>query len=364
MSQLAERLRQEIARRGPIPFSEFMRLALYCPEIGYYERATVGRRGDFYTNVSVGPLFGQLLAFQFAEWLEQLPVDRVQVVEAGAHDGTLAKDILTWLRHRRPTLSARLDYWILEPSARRQNWQRKTLEHFAGRVSWFSEWKSIPAEGVMGIVFSNELLDAFPVRRFGWEAKEYRWFEWGVDNHAGQFSWTRLTTGTASLPSELQSTSLDLSDALLALLPDGFTIEVAPEAVSWWCQAATTLCGGKLLTLDYGVTSEEWIRPERTNGTLRAYRKHAIAPDPLADPGEQDLTAHVNFTSLQRAGEAAGLRTEALLSQPQFLTRNAERIWLELPPGQTWLAEQTRQFQTLTHLDHLGRAFRVLVQGR
>ena len=118
-----------------------MDLALYCPVCGYYEKEkdSLGRRGDFYTSVSVGGLLGELLAFQFADWLAtlnpQTPIR--QLVEAGAHDGQLAKDILAWLRTRRPELLRRIEYWIVEPSARRRGWQRETLREFAPRVRWF-----------------------------------------------------------------------------------------------------------------------------------------------------------------------------------------------------------------------------------
>src|ERR1700757_2770523 len=119
MNNLNGILREEAVRHGVIPFARFMELALYCPNFGYYERldASPGRRGDYFTSVSVGKLFGELLAFQFADWLARLPVQRPQVVEAGAHDGRLALDILRWIDANRPGLRDSLEYWILEPSA-------------------------------------------------------------------------------------------------------------------------------------------------------------------------------------------------------------------------------------------------------
>src|SRR5690349_13568153 len=118
-------IRQEIRSNGPVSFGRFMEIALYCPNLGYYERpgSRIGKRGDYYTSVSVGPLFGGLLAVQFSEWLDAIP-GRVQIVEAGAHDGQLARDILTWLRAERPTLFSQVEYWIVEPSQNRQKWQR------------------------------------------------------------------------------------------------------------------------------------------------------------------------------------------------------------------------------------------------
>jgi len=137
MSSLRQILQREIAEKGAIPFGRFMEQALYCPEYGYYQRsdAQIGRAGDFYTSVSVGSLFGELLAFQFAEWLERSGGNPC-LVEAGAHDGRLARDILNWFRERRPAVYSRPEYCIVEPAAAQAQRQRKTLEEFAERLRW------------------------------------------------------------------------------------------------------------------------------------------------------------------------------------------------------------------------------------
>ena len=182
-------IREEIEKCGVIPFARFMELALYCPETGYYERNqdNVGRAGDFITSVSTGSLFGELLAFQFAEWLEaeiSSQKSEVRIIEAGAHDGKLARDVLNWLQTQRPKLFSAIKYVIIEPSLRRQEWQKDTLKSLAPRVNWFSNFENLSFatrhSPLAGIIFSNELLDAFPVRRFGWDAKLKSWFEWGV----------------------------------------------------------------------------------------------------------------------------------------------------------------------------------------
>ena len=193
MSILFEIIGREAAERGVLPFARFMELALYCPVHGYYEtkKDNPGRHGDFYTSVGVGGLFGQLLAFQFAEWLEQLRIADcgLRIAEAGAHDGQLAKDILAWLQFKRPKLFEQIEYWIIEPSARRQEWQKKTLKDFTPRVRWFESFRSITSPNpkseirnpkLSGIIVSNELLDAIPVHRLGWDAQNKKWFEWGV----------------------------------------------------------------------------------------------------------------------------------------------------------------------------------------
>jgi SAM-dependent MidA family methyltransferase len=365
MTRLEELIRREIQPAGCISFARFMELALYCPELGYYERADqpIGKQADYYTSVSVGPLFGELLAFQFADWLEAVPDRAGQIVEAGAHDGALAADILGWLRVRRPALLQGLEYWIVEPSQRRQTWQRTRLENFAGSVRWFKSIEALP-KGVNGVIFSNELLDAMPVRRFVWDKATARWLEQGVGWDGGRFVWCRLPSEVPDLPAALIDGGLVLPPEVLEALPDRFTVDLSPAAAAWWRRAAETLRAGQLLTFDYGLTAEQLIAPERRQGTLRAYFRHRVASNPLANVGAQDLTAHVNFTQLQRAGEAAGLKTGGLAPQAQFLTEIAKRTWAPGAKFGEWTGARVRQFQTLTHPEHLGRAFRVLLQRR
>ena len=369
-----EIIREEIAKKSVLTFARFMELALYCPETGYYEteKGKVGRGGDFITSVSTGNLFGQLLAFQFAGWLAALNLPpETMIVEAGAHDGRLARDILTWLQSHRPEVFAGIKYWILEPSPNRQRWQRETLKAFAPQIQWASDisqlaggdltgrnsvepqFKGTNAKGITGIIFSNELLDAFPVHRFGWDRSRQQWFEWGVACEGGNLIWARIES------SGLKTGNPELE----AVLPDGYTMEMSPAAENWWREAAGVLARGRLLAIDYGFTADEMFSPSRLRGTLRAYHRHRVTDDILANPGEQDLTAHVNFSACEKAGEAAGLTTESFTTQAKFLTQ----ILAQAQAGGTfgeWTSSRTRQFQTLTHPEHFGRAFRVLVQQR
>jgi SAM-dependent MidA family methyltransferase len=375
VNPLSEIICREAAQRGVLPFARFMELALYCPVHGYYEteKDNPGRHGDFYTSVGVGELFGQLLAFQFAEWLEPLRIADcgLRIVEAGAHDGRLAKDILAWLQLKRPKLFEQIEYRVIEPSPRRQKWQKETLKSFAPRVRWFTGFQHASRithhAKFNGIIFSNELLDAMPVHRLGWDARNKKWFEWGVAVDGEKFVWAKIQSSALSpQPSALES-----------VLPDGYTIETCPAAESWWREAATVLGQGKLLTIDYGFTAAELFSPGRMHGTLRAYFRQHASDDLLANVGEQDLTAHVNFSAIQAAGESAGLKTEIFSTQSQFLMRILEKTLREKSSGEPvspksdgggsedgWTSAQARQFQTLTHPEHLGRAFRVLVQSR
>jgi SAM-dependent MidA family methyltransferase len=352
---------EEIRKKGYITFARFMELALYCPDFGYYEtnQHIVGRSGDFYTSVSTGKLFGQMLPFQFADWLSTLNGDHqaIKIIEAGAHNGRLAHDILGALQANHPALFAQITYVLLEPSSQRQSWQQTTLASFSKHVQWKRNFAELnghnSAPSQTGIIFSNELLDAFPIQRFVWRAKQNKWLELGVTIASEQLKWFPIPHSTPNIP----------PSPLNAVLPDNYIIETCPAAVAWWQAAANTLRAGKLITIDYGLTDDEVFNPARLNGTLRAYYRHHVTDEILARPGEQDLTAHINFSTLLQTGESVGLTTEAYLTQSQFLTRILSRM-APTPIMKSWGAPQTRQFQTLTHPEHLGRSFKVLIQSR
>ncbi len=359
MNTLTRQIHDEIRERGPISFARFMELALYQPGLGYYERPqVVGRDGDFFTSVSVGPLFGRLLAFQFALWMDSLcPAGDVDLVEAGAHQGALAADILSWLCEFRPSLFDRVHYTILEPSTTRRTWQEETLLEWRTRVKWAPGISAL--EPVNGVIFSNEFLDAIPVHVFAWSAGNQKWVQGCVASAGENFAWIWRP------PEESLRTYLPLIPPELAeVLPDGFEIEICPLASEWWGVAASKLRRGKLLTFDYGLTSDERLHPQRARGTLRAYAKHHATADVLNQPGSQDLTSHIDFSALKTAGEAAGLRTETFVRQSTFLTEIM--VQTQKSPGlfAAWDEKITRQFHTLTHPEHLGRKFRVLVQSR
>jgi SAM-dependent MidA family methyltransferase len=363
VSTVANVIYRQIRTDGPLPFVRFMELALYCPELGFYERFPhrIGRAGHFYTSVGVGPIFGHLLAFRFARWLTAPGLDgeHCQLLEAGVHDGQLALDILTWLQQHAPARLQRLEYLILEPSPRRESWQRAKLREMGHAVKWIRSWSDLRAGAVQGVIFSNELLDAFPVHRFGWDARARQWFEYGVDVQHGRLAWCRLPSRH-----DIDPGPPEVPEPLAASLPDGFVVEAAPGAQQWWRDAAVALGRGRLVTLDYGLDRPSALDPTRPEGTLRGYVHHQRVTDLLANPGEQDLTAHVDFHMLREAGEAAGLHTCALMDQGRFLTSALEEAIRLQSPGFTWSSRERSQFQTLAHPDHLGARFKVLVQGR
>jgi SAM-dependent MidA family methyltransferase len=361
MNTLACQIEEEIRQRGPISFARFMELALYAPGLGYYERKRpMGRDGDFFTSVSVGPLFGQLLAFQFAQWMDaDASAGGIQFIEAGSHDGVLAADILNWTSRRRPDLYERLEYWILETSPSRRGWQEETLRPWLSKVNWAPGVESAVKRDATTIIFSNEFLDAMPVHRLAWNAARPQWREGFVKIQDKAFAWEWQDS-----PVELTAYLPKVPWALAEVMPDGFILEVCPAAMDWWRSAAASLKRGKLMTIDYGFSAGEPFQPERAQGTLRTYARHHVGGDVLNNPGEEDLTAHVNFAALIQTGEAAGLQTEGLVRQSKFLTDIFAQTRSHPASFGPWDEKQTRQFKTLAHPEHLGHTFQVLVQTR
>ncbi len=345
-----------------------MELALYHPKQGYYEahNLSIGKSGDFFTSVSVGNLFGTLLARQFCDWLGSLPAASVRCIETGAHDGRLALDILTYLSKYKHLANKIIEYCILEPSPQRRAWQRKNIGPAGHAVTWFEDWNQFEENSVDGIIFSNELLDAFPAHRIRWDAFEKTWFEWGVAIVDEKFTWAKMThsrnSAAAIIEAETRACGFALPQELLGVLPDGFSLDLCPDARQWWSKAANKLRLGYLMTVDYGMEMEQLFEPQRAHGTLRGYRNHELQLDVLANPGAQDITAMVNFTAIRHAGEKAGLETVAYQSQSRFLTSILANHSAEFEAEFRKTPPLTSQFKTLIHPDHLGRSFQVCVQ--
>ncbi len=349
MNALAGLIREEIAVRGPMRFDRFMQLALYHPKHGYYGRPRpIGRTGDFYTSVSVGPLFGRLLARQFQQMAELPGEDEFWVVEQGAHDGQLARDVLEELG-RVPRSAVRWRYLIIEPSRAAREAQATVLSEFSGQVRWLERLEDFAETKPAGVYFSNELVDALPVRLI--ERTPSGWCERCVGLEGkDSFAWTL----TPIVDDELRDAMAERS------LPDvpGYQTEIHLEARRWMRAVAGFLRRGYIATIDYGYPAALYDAPFRQAGTLSCYREHHRGGDVLADPGEQDITAHVELTSLARAGEKAGWTTLGLVDQQRFLTGIVGQDSGVISPA------EVRALQTLTHPEHLGSRFKVLIQAK
>jgi len=344
-SRLIDLLREDIACRGPIPFPDFMAAALYHPEFGYYGsgRARIGRKGDFFTNVSVGALFGKLLARQCAEMWERLGRPAVfSLVEQGANRGDFARDALGALEKFAPECSAATTYWIIEPIPALRTEQAATLA-ISEKVRWAASLEELPH--FTGVHFSNELIDALPVHRVARAGG--LWTEQYVDVRGERLVFVSGPLSSAALEARL---------SLLPPLPDGYQTEICLAALDWIDALAGRLERGFVLVIDYGFSRGEYYRPERTDGTLSAYAGHRRESDPLARPGEIDLTAHVEFTSLVERAEENGLRALGFTDQHHFMVGLGKSHFT----GEATAPREINAFKTLMHPNLMGRSFKVL----
>lgn len=330
-----------------------MAAALYEPELGYYARGTrqVGRGGDFFTSVSVGPLFGNLLARRFLrEWRELGSPGKWRIIECGAHDGTLAADVLGAVKQLDAAAFAALEYVICEPLARLQAAQRETLGKFGAMVVFAKGPDSLVENPLPGVVFGNELLDALPFHVVEWRCGGWCECLVGLDSMEN-FTWQTNDAITDPL----------LLEALAPLggnFPEGYRTEVRTNFRSFLEPLTRCLSSGLLLWPDYGFARPEYYLPERHQGTLRTFSNHSAGEDPLLTPGEIDITAHVDFTAVAEAARALGCHIRAFRNQGTWLTETGREWLLSLegaPP-----TDLLRQFQTLTHPSHLGGSFHLI----
>ena len=290
------------AAGGRITFARFMELALYHPQHGYYRTGAprIGRHGDYFTSVSVGPLLGRILARQFQQW------GVTDVLEFGGHRGQLRQDVLA--------AAPALQYRVIE----------------AG-----DEW---PA-ALTGCVFSNEFLDALPVHRLCGDQEVY-------------------------VTADFTETLGPLSDPRLPRLPAGYRSEVNLRALDWLANVVRRLTRGYVLTIDYGFERAEYFAPHHAAGHLQCYHRHTKSNNPYAHIGEQDLTAHVEFTSLIEHGQALGLEPVWFTDQAHYLLNvGAEEIATVVARDAGQLSAERNAVHQLLH-STMGHTFQVLVQRK
>lgn len=355
-------LREEIARAGPITFARFMDLALYHPEHGYYTRLSsdpqherIGWNGDYYTSSDVHGALGWAIARQLVEMNEILGrPSPFTVVEMGAGKGLLARDILTCLAERNRDLFARVSYVLVDRSPAHRRIQQQTLAEWIdmpGKVVWAEDLASLGRERVIGLLLSNELVDAFPVHRVRMNRGRLEELYVGLSQDR-----LRETPGPLSTPA-----LADYFSRLGVTLEEGACAEVNLAAMDWMREVARTLARGYVITIDYGHAAHDLYGPERRHGTLLGYYRHMIAENPLVRVGEQDLTSHVDFTTLAQVGADAGLGLAGFTNQMSFLISLGVESFLEsLEPG-------SPEFQAVVQLlrpEGMGRTFKILIQQK
>jgi SAM-dependent MidA family methyltransferase len=328
-----------------------METCLYHPQFGYYcsGKTQVGRKGDFYTSVSVGPLFGKLLAEQIVQMYETFPEKKLfTIVEQGSHDGTLANDIISHFERLHPQIQS--SYLIIEPSVQLQTQQKQTLQKYSDRVSWQASWEMIPDQSLNGILISNELIDSFSVSLVKFSKGNWNEKKVSLDSK-GDFIFIEEKVSNPLLLNWIQRFSIPEME--------GYETEINLTSQEWIKTVSQKFDKGYVLTLDYGMTAEELYSLERSQGTLQCYSQHSKNDTPLINVGNQDITSHVNFTALHDAGEHYGFKTIAYHDQHHFLTsiisHNPDLIEDE---------KEIRAFKTLMHPEMMGISFKVLLQQK
>ncbi|WP_456474258.1 class I SAM-dependent methyltransferase [Candidatus Pyrohabitans sp.] len=340
-----EVIAEEIRRRRLIPFRDFMELALYHERYGYYSTAKerIGKGGDYFTASNVSHLFGVMLARQFEEMRHLLGGEEFTLVEMGAGTGLLARDVLSSLR-------CGVRYVIVERSPAMRRRQRSLLGEYDVEV--VDSLRKL--SGVEGCLFSNELVDAFPVHVV--EVREGELHEVYVTLEEGEFK-EMLVPAREELKSYFRELGVELSD--------GFRTEVNLEALRWLDEVAQVLRRGFLLTIDYGYPSSELYRSYRSAGTLLCYHRHRAVESPYVNVGEQDITSHVNFSALAHFGRKSKLEVAGFTDLASFLLSlglEQEMLTIREDKGEEAYLRALLPLKRLLMPGGMGEIFKVLVQ--
>jgi SAM-dependent MidA family methyltransferase len=357
MSPLRQKIEQEIRERGPIPFSRYMELCLYDPELGYYARNAeqFGKAGDFYTSSDVHAVFGRLLARQFDEmWRTLGSPEQIDLIELGPGRGLFAQDVLDWSETKFPDFFRALRYVLVESSpALRQRIEKTLRHHFESRKAELTAlYPPNESSVTKTIIFANEFFDALPVEILSARGSMR------IDTRDGHL----IEIWAKPLPEEVEF--LDR----YSVHPEPHEHIEAPLAAQYSMERiAASIHRGFLIAIDYGYTREEQL-VGRHRGTLKAIRQHSISANPYEAPGEQDITADVNFTALAAAAEKQGMQTHQLVTQSQFLMGIGEANQFAdafeeclLPQERAKVALQLKHLVTPAGM---GESFQVLIESK
>jgi SAM-dependent MidA family methyltransferase len=354
---LVEKLVTRIERGGPISFAAFMEAALYDPEFGYYMTTgpRIGREGDYYTSLDVHPIFAELVGRQIAQAAEEIVSSgEFTIVEMGAGKGLLAQHLLNAYRRDKPDFLARLRYLLVERSPAMVETQKQRLRELTGagvRIAWVPDLDAVSADSITGVFLSNELVDAFPVHRLVKRPLGLREIVVGWD-------------GSRFIEIEAPPFSHDLEAYFARLgisLEVGQQAEVNLQALKWMRQVGTRLRRGLVVTIDYGHAAADLFAPARKTGTLLGYYRHTVSDSPYVRVGQQDLTAHVDFTSLALAGQDVGLKVTGFTNQLHFLIGlGIESAFAGLDPE----SPQSAAMRELLRPDGMGTTYKILIQHK
>lgn len=299
---LSEIIKERIKKEGPISFRDFMEMALYYPELGYYNsnEDKIGFNGDFYTSPYISADFGAMIGRQIEEMWKILKKKPFSIVEYGAGSGLLCHDILEYLKNNLP-LYDRLSYCIIEKSVSMREIEKK---HLHEKVSWHDSIQDIPE--INGCILSNELVDNFAVHQVIMEEQLQEVF---ID----------YQEDFIEILKPANKELIHYFETLKVELPKGFRTEINLEAITWIKDVSQSLHKGYVITIDYGSLSSELYNKRRGFGTLLCYHKHYRNDNPYQFIGEQDITSHTNFSAISHWGSQNGLEYCGIVDQVQFL---------------------------------------------
>jgi SAM-dependent MidA family methyltransferase len=359
----------EMIRQTPehmIPFRVYMEAALYHPAGGYYQqpRLKIGKQGDFYTNASVGAVYGEVLADVIWEMVGNISYGgKRAIVEMGGGHGQLSTRILQYLCDKYEPARETIVYIMIEKSEYHRRIQEEALRSFHDKIEicWYESIAQAKRDfpQVRGVLFSNELPDAFPVHLI--EYRDGAWHE----------IYVTIDEDNRVLKEVLGCVAPDVAEYIVReKIPplEGYRTEVNIESVYWMRDVAEWLGEGYVMTVDYGYERERLYAPSRRQGTLLCYRNHTVSEDPYRSPGQVDITSHVNFSALMDVGEKAGLETIGFYTQQQFLMQAGILTRLQEhgggDPFMNGAAKRNRAIRQLILSEGMGQAFRVLLQGK
>lgn len=363
-AQLTQKIRQHLKRAGKMTFADYMQRVLYTPNLGYYANGLpkIGAQGDFITAPEISPLFSQCLANQAQQILETCPAPKT-ILEFGAGRGTMAKDILLHFSQQNWTLD---HYYIIELSADLKATQKATLtqalpQEWLDKVQWLDK---LPTPPIQGVILANEVLDAMPFERLHFTTDQASLAYVTYDEDQQKFDWDYRPITQPQLLKQANEL-LNFIGNPTAHSAKGYFTEINPNIPPWLNSLAATLSTGVVLLIDYGYVRREYYQSARHMGTLRCHYQHLAHSDPFFYPGLQDITAHIDFTSLAEAGFNAGFKIAGFTTQAHFLMGSG--LLQAHPSQEAELTEQLKfaqQVKTLTLPDEMGETFKVIALSK
>jgi SAM-dependent MidA family methyltransferase len=361
MNELIEIIKNRINSDGPITFAKFMQLALYHEEYGYYSsgRTRIGKEGDYYTSPCVHPAFGEIIGRFVHEVYKTLNIQEFTIVEMGAGKGYLALDVLDSIKRDQPEFYSNLNYLIVEISRALILEEKTMLKDHLHKISFLSSISEIGNEEVAGVFISNELLDSFPFHRLRYIKNNFQ--EIYVSLRNDEFAEILDSLSTTELKTYIDRYDLEFME--------GQEIEINLNAKQWLLNASRILSKGFLLTIDYGFKAPELFNPIRKKGTYMCFYKHEANENPYAHIGEQDITAHVDFSNLVLVGNDGGLETVNYTTQGQFLIDWGildiiERDIKEIQTNDIKYQKDILAIKNLFLPELMGGKFKVLIQAK